>query len=276
MNKTSKNKKYSGFTLIEILIGTLIFASVMVMTTGAVGQSVGYQSKVRAIRQTSTESRRLAEMISRDVREARGDFTVAYTDSTGPHKAEYDSGLALFNCTENSCSVLTESTNGSNASYNTAIGVAPTTEANTVNTFVIKSENKIKIYIVYREAAQAIYYYEYDPNTMDSGRFREEDGTTLVTLNQIIAKSNLDHNDGLLAGSLDTWVNSTNSLEMKTMLLSLQYYAPQKSVLAVPSPKTKQIFFSFRIISELGSLANPREHSVSIISTTVTSRDYSL
>lgn len=272
MNKTSKIKKYSAFTLIEILIGTMIFAVVMVITTGVVGQSVGYQSKIRAIRQTSQESRRIAEMITNDVREANGEFSIQYTDTaTGaPKTVEYDSGLALFGCTESNCSVLTESTNGSNADYVTAIDVVPLSAAKSVNTIVVKSENKIKVYVFYRNRAQAIYYHEYDPNAMDSGRFREADGTTLNTLDQVVAKSNNVHNDGLLAGSLDTWVNPSTSLEMKTILLSLQYYAPQKGV-----AKTKQIFFSFRVISELGlPTANPKEHATSIITTTVSSRGY--
>lgn len=275
MDKTSKNKKYSGFTLIEILIGTLIFAAVMVMTTGAVGQSVGYQSKVRAIRQTSAESRRLAEMISRDVREARGDFTVAYTDSTGSQKAEYDSGLALFNCSATKCTVKTEAKNIINEDITSAnnINIVSPSELGSANTMLVKSENKIKIYFFYRGTAQVIYYYEYDPLLMSDGKFLESDGTTLHTLEQVLASRGgaVPHKDGLIAGNVDTWANPTNSVELKTVLLSLQFYTPPKGTV-----KTKQVFIRFRIISELGSLANPREHSVSIISTTVTSRNYSL
>ncbi len=274
MNNTIKIKKVSGFTLVEILIGTMIFAVVMVITTGVVGQSVGYQSKIRAIRQTSEESRKLADMVTRDVREANGEFSIQYNDTaTGtPKTVEYDSGLALFGCTETSCSALTESTNGSNADYNTAIGVVPLVATKPVNTIVVKSENKIKVYISYRSRAQAIYYHEYDPSTMDNGRFREADGTTLSRLDQVVAKSNNVHTDGLLAGSLDTWNYSgaNYSPEMKTILLSLQYYAPQKG-----DVKNKQIFFRFRIISEMGlPTESPKEHATSIITTTVASRNY--
>ena len=67
MNKTCDKK---GFTLIEILVSTAMFAVLMVMTTSIIIQSVGYQSKLRAIRAASQESRRIADMLTRDIHSA--------------------------------------------------------------------------------------------------------------------------------------------------------------------------------------------------------------
>ncbi len=271
MNK-SKNTKYSAFTLIEILIGTLIFAVVMVITTGVVGQSVGYQSKIRAIKQTSEESRKLADMITRDVREANGEFTIKYTNGVGLQTGEYDSGLAFFSCGQAACSArITEATNITTDDFNSAISLVPIApnQAGYVNTIVAKSQNKVKVYFFPRSSARAVYYYEYDFSTMVSGKFKESDGTEL-TLEGVVKKSYDNHAVGLVAGSADTWIHPTTSLEMKTVFLSLQYYAPPKG-----AAKTKQTYIRFRIISELGLITkNPKEHAVSIITSTVTSRGY--
>lgn len=73
--------KYSkAFTLIEVLIATMIFAVVMVITTGVVGNSVKYQTKIRAVRETSGETSRLADLITSDIRSANSkiDYTAFF------------------------------------------------------------------------------------------------------------------------------------------------------------------------------------------------------
>jgi len=89
--KILKNNRYKqGFTLLEVLIATVIFATIMVMTTGVVGQSVGYQSKLKAVRETSNDSRKLSDMISNDIR---------LSNNTGKIGADsYKNGLALLAC----------------------------------------------------------------------------------------------------------------------------------------------------------------------------------
>lgn len=54
----------------EVLIASSIFAVIMVMTTGVLAQASNYQTKIKAIRESSEESKRLADLITRNVREA--------------------------------------------------------------------------------------------------------------------------------------------------------------------------------------------------------------
>lgn len=60
----------------EVLVAASIFAIVMVMTTGVLGQSSTYDSKIKKMRETSEESRRLADMITRDVKLARKQIVI--------------------------------------------------------------------------------------------------------------------------------------------------------------------------------------------------------
>jgi len=64
------NFKQKGFTLIEILVATTIFALVMVITTGVVSRSSAFNSKLRVQRQIQEEILRIADMITRDIRSA--------------------------------------------------------------------------------------------------------------------------------------------------------------------------------------------------------------
>ena len=64
------NFKQKGFTLLEVLIASAIFASMLVMATGIIAQTSNYQGRLKAMRETSEETRRLADMITRDVRSA--------------------------------------------------------------------------------------------------------------------------------------------------------------------------------------------------------------
>lgn len=87
-------KKLKGFTLLEILIGTAIFATVMVITTGVVSNSAGFQTKLRTIREISNEGQQIADQISQSVRETNGDFSLG--------NLTYQQGIALYNCSSGS------------------------------------------------------------------------------------------------------------------------------------------------------------------------------
>ena len=86
-----------AFTLLEILIATAIFSSVMVLTSGIISQSSGSQTKLKANREVSEESRHLADLISRDIRTAEGSFT-AKIHNTDTNYYEFRNGIALFSC----------------------------------------------------------------------------------------------------------------------------------------------------------------------------------
>ena len=59
-----------AFTLMEVLIAAGIFAIVMVITVGILGQSSTFRSKINAQREASESAKMLADKISRDVRES--------------------------------------------------------------------------------------------------------------------------------------------------------------------------------------------------------------
>jgi prepilin-type N-terminal cleavage/methylation domain-containing protein len=98
MNRKISTKK--AFTLLEILIATAIFSTVMVLTTGIISQSSGSQTKLKANREASEESRHLADLISRDIRTAEGSFRVkmSYLTTTTDDYYEFRNGIAFFNC----------------------------------------------------------------------------------------------------------------------------------------------------------------------------------
>lgn len=73
MNK--KNYK-NGFTLLEILIASAIFASVLIFTTATIAQGSTFQGKLRTMREVNFEAKKIADQITRDVREANSRITV--------------------------------------------------------------------------------------------------------------------------------------------------------------------------------------------------------
>lgn len=91
-NGMKNNFKQKGFTLLEILIASGIFAAMMVMVTATIAQSSTYQTKLKAMRETSEETRRLADMITRDIRSASQSTT--YTIVSVPFT--FKNGLAFL------------------------------------------------------------------------------------------------------------------------------------------------------------------------------------
>ena len=59
-----------GFTLFEILIASAIFAMVMVIVTGVIAQMSSYNNKIKLSKNVSEETRKVADQISTDVRQA--------------------------------------------------------------------------------------------------------------------------------------------------------------------------------------------------------------
>lgn len=102
MKNNSEFKK--GFTLLEVLIATGVFAVVMLMTTSIISQSAGYQSKIKAIRQTSEESSHLSDMLARDLRAATGSFKLSLTP-TDPSPKNIKNGVALIRCSATGCAL---------------------------------------------------------------------------------------------------------------------------------------------------------------------------
>lgn len=54
----------------EILVATVIFVAIMVIATGVIAQGSSYSGKIKRLRETSQDARRLADMITRDIKAA--------------------------------------------------------------------------------------------------------------------------------------------------------------------------------------------------------------
>lgn len=59
-----------AFTLMEILVAAGIFAVVMVITVGIIGQSSSFRTKIKATREASEETKKISDMITRNVKES--------------------------------------------------------------------------------------------------------------------------------------------------------------------------------------------------------------
>lgn len=162
------NQIKKGFTLIEILIATTIFATIMVMTTGVVAESSGYQMKLKAVRGVSEESRRLADLITRDIRSANtgGIIKANYTGSSGnrTYTLNYQQGLALFNCNDSSCysrhfrGGTPDSSNAAPSNYSSGTS---SLKANTLVIFRAKGDGTTE-YKIYQNWDSKFYLYTAD------------------------------------------------------------------------------------------------------------------
>lgn len=145
-------KKLRGFTLLEVLIASSIFAMIMILVVGIIAQTSSYQSKINNMRSVSEETRRLADQITRDVRAANGSITV----KTNPVDAgkTYKNGIALFNCdkTSSTCTKAYEVT-----PYANFLTSDSTVDANTL---VLANGGGYEVYWSYVKTGETkkIYY----------------------------------------------------------------------------------------------------------------------
>lgn len=96
-------KKIKAFTLIEVLLATAIFATILVMTTAVVGQSSTYRTKLIEERKAGEAVRAAADMLSTDLRAKTVPGTLRYYDSDFGDPSvtyEFKSGIAELFCSE--------------------------------------------------------------------------------------------------------------------------------------------------------------------------------
>ena len=109
-----------GFTLIEVLIASAIFAAIMVMATGVIMQTSTYHGRLRSSRQVSEDARRLADMITRDIRAAKGGVTIPI------YGKNFSSGMVLLLCdTAAKVCSLADDSNPNDKSANTLVLFSP-------------------------------------------------------------------------------------------------------------------------------------------------------
>ncbi|MDO8443914.1 MAG: prepilin-type N-terminal cleavage/methylation domain-containing protein [bacterium] len=132
--KTDKIIQFkNGFTLLEVLIATSIFAVVMVMTTGVIAQSTSYQTKTKALRDASEETGRISDAIARDLKTASGSLNV--TDATYGVR-DYKNGLVLLD-TDGKLVSLTPSNTSVSLTSASFLGSA----------LIINTENYVRFYV---------------------------------------------------------------------------------------------------------------------------------
>ncbi len=103
MGSTNKIKKFKqGFTLLEVLVATSIFTIIMIMTTATVAQSSSYRTKLKIMREVNEETRRLADMVTRDVRSANQEIKIeAHDDDVTISTRQFKNGIAMLNANQN-------------------------------------------------------------------------------------------------------------------------------------------------------------------------------
>lgn len=106
-----KSAQSAGFTLMEVLISAAIFAIVMAIATGVIAQGSTYATKIKKMRETSEDARRLSDMITRDIKSVKNPVKVKYIfDSLnkndclqdGTISGTFGSGILLLNSYDSS------------------------------------------------------------------------------------------------------------------------------------------------------------------------------
>ena len=80
-------------------MASAIFAGVSMVTFATISQVAAFQYKAVESRQTAQEAREIADMITRAVREAKGDTKLVID----PSIATYSSGVMMFSCASSVC-----------------------------------------------------------------------------------------------------------------------------------------------------------------------------
>lgn len=104
----NNNKNYKrGFTLMEVLVSTAIFAVVMAIATGVIAQGSSYSTKIKKMRETSEDARRLADMLTRDIKSVKSPIKAQYNSSIngnciddgelGSSAGTFNSGILILN-----------------------------------------------------------------------------------------------------------------------------------------------------------------------------------
>lgn len=95
-----------AFSLMEVLIASTIFALIMVIAAGVLAQNSGYDARLTKMRETSEGSRRIADLLTREIRAANDPITIdknllwidgsSNCDSPSTDTITISSGLALL------------------------------------------------------------------------------------------------------------------------------------------------------------------------------------
>jgi len=162
VNKNLKIKKVinlehsrKGFTLLEVLIASALFAMVMLLTTGTIASSSSYQGKLKAMREANEETRRMAGLVTEDVRSANSSLTITALVSGVSTQRKFKNGLALLNCNAATCTFANNALPSGNINDGTPLPASGSTV--NANTLIISTKDKIKVYVSSTDN-KTIYY----------------------------------------------------------------------------------------------------------------------
>lgn len=79
-----RNFKQKGFTLIEILVATAIFATVMIIVVATFSWTAGYNNRLKETRRVGQEVRNSMDQLTRDIRMANGSGSVTNGSTSYP------------------------------------------------------------------------------------------------------------------------------------------------------------------------------------------------
>jgi len=161
-----------AFTLLEVLIATAIFAVVMVMTSGIVAQSSGFQTKINVQKDAGEQTRWMADLISNDVRSAGKNLVIQVTSGAF---ATYPSGVALFKCDKR-------------PPLDKCTAVFDTSPTNPPTDIAAYSGNTL----VVRDKTSGAWIYYFDTRTKKA--YRGQTSSSAVLMTQIILNIAVDRN----------------------------------------------------------------------------------
>lgn len=230
--------KHRAFTLMEVLIATGIFAAVMVITVGILGQSSSFRGKIKATRETTSETRKIADMITRDVRSANKSFVAPLgSPDTGSHKDGILIGLVY--------------SSAGNSMYIPRYGSAAIDYSSGANLLMLANSNE---YIIYYKRVINGQGYLFRKTYLSSA-----DLTTSFEDDFLCSPTDL----ACFVGNKENAISNKNL----NVVLDLAGFAPDDR------SANQQLFVKFRITAE--TLAtDPNNHYKSEIESTVTSRSF--
>lgn len=236
----------------EILIAASIFAGVMIMTTGVLAQSSSFRGKIKATRETSEVTQKIADMVARDVRSASG--VVKITPSSGGFSPvyTYDSGVALIMVRGISCTMM----------FNTPTSIVPgdAFDNTMADALVIATGDKYKVYLSAGSSIPGgVFYAEY-PRLDANGGVITLTGANLrnVLLRDITDSSTIDESHRI------------SSLNASTIMI-MTGFAPNENAAAKVQP-----YVQFRIMSKTKDYdtLSPNARSKMEVLSTVTVRNF--
>lgn len=238
-------RKARAFTLMEVLIAASIFAIVMVITTGVLGQSSSFRTQIKASRETSEDVKKISDMITRDVKKAKYSIKANAKSNSLPFESNRGIMLAKLNLSISSIDgIIIRHSSSPFDEYPTSDMI----DSNYADVLVIADEKDYLIYVNYNNNI----YYKSIPRL-------KEDGDVVS-----IAK---DHVSGVETETSFTKINNQNT----AITLRMAGFAPEN----VGSNKS-QPYVQFYLQSETKGYdsLSPRNRAKTEIRSSVTVRNY--